>query len=71
MMYDKRTKEDLTPSSIRQILAPLREMLNHAVEDGILASNPATRNRPIPPAASEPKKINHCTVKSLLSFWRQ
>jgi integrase len=43
MMYDKRAQEGLTPSSVRQILAPLREMLNHAMEDGILASNPAAR----------------------------
>jgi len=38
------TKRDtLTPSSVRQILAPLRKMLNHAVEDGLMSSNPAAR----------------------------
>lgn len=52
MMYDKRTHGGLTSSSIRQILAPLREMLNHAVEDGILASKSCSPSRPIPPATS-------------------
>ena len=30
-------------ASIRNILAPLREMFNHAVDDGIITANPATR----------------------------
>lgn len=31
------------PATVRANLAPLREMLNHAVEDGVLATNPAAR----------------------------
>ena len=69
MMYDKRTKEDLTPSSIRQILAPLREMLNHAVEDGILASNPAARVGRFLQQRQEPKKeINPLSREELALF---
>ncbi len=34
-------RQTLTPSSVRNILTPLREMLRHAVEDEIIASNPA------------------------------
>ena len=36
-------RQTLTPSSVRNILTPLREMLRHAVEDEILASNPTTQ----------------------------
>ena len=36
-------RQTLSPSSVRNILTPLREMLSHAVEDGLLASNPATK----------------------------
>ena len=43
LIYHQREATTLTPSSIRQILAPLRGMLNHAVEDGMIASNPAAR----------------------------
>src|SRR5260370_38635071 len=32
-----------TRGTVRNILAPLREMLNHAVDSGILAANPASR----------------------------
>jgi integrase len=31
------------PATVRANLAPLREMLNHFVEDGVLATNPAAR----------------------------
>ena len=43
LIYRKRETDGLTPSSIRQILVPLREMLNHAIEDGLITSNPASR----------------------------
>ena len=36
-------RQTLTPSSVRNILTPLREMLRHAVEDEVIASNPATQ----------------------------
>src|SRR5262249_4671196 len=36
-------RQTLTPSSVRNILTPLREMLRHAVEDETLPSNPATQ----------------------------
>jgi integrase len=36
-------RQTLTPSSVRNILTPLREMLRHAVEDEVVASNPATQ----------------------------
>jgi len=39
----EKIKAGLSRGTIRNIIAPLREMLNHAVEDGILPSNPATR----------------------------
>ncbi len=38
-----RATTQLTPSSLRNILVPLRAMLNHAVDDGVLSSNPAVR----------------------------
>jgi integrase len=43
LIYQKRETAGLTPSSIKQILAPLREMLNHAIEDGLVTSNPVSR----------------------------
>ena len=36
-------RQTLTPSSVRNILTPLREMLRHAVEDEVIASNPAAQ----------------------------
>jgi integrase len=36
-------RQTLTPSSVRNILTPLREMLRHAVEDEVIAINPATQ----------------------------
>jgi integrase len=36
-------RQTLTPSSVRNILTPLREMLRHAVDDEILPSNPAAQ----------------------------
>ena len=33
----------LKRGTLRNILAPLRELLNHALEDGLIASNPAAR----------------------------
>jgi integrase len=36
-------RQGLTPSSVRNILTPLREMLRHAVEDEVIAQNPATQ----------------------------
>lgn len=41
LLVTKRTT--LAPSSVQKILIPLREMLNHAVEEGLLPSNPAAR----------------------------
>lgn len=39
----EKIESGLSRSTVSLILAPLIEMLNHAVEDGILASNPAAR----------------------------
>ncbi len=39
----EKVEAGLSRGTIRNIIAPLREMLNHAVEDGILSSNPAAR----------------------------
>jgi integrase len=42
LIAEKR-QTGLSWESVRNIIAPLREMLNHAVDDGVLAANPATR----------------------------
>jgi len=42
LIADKRNS-GLSWSSVKNIIIPLREMLNHAVEDGLLVANPATR----------------------------
>jgi hypothetical protein len=36
-------EKPLSRGQVRNILAPLREMLNHAVDGGTLTANPATR----------------------------
>ena len=33
----------LSRSHVRNIVVPLREMLNHTIDDGLLVSNPASR----------------------------
>jgi integrase len=59
----------LTPSSVRQILAPLREMLNHAVEDGLLGSNPASRvGRVLAPRRQGAREIHPLTREELAVF---
>jgi len=59
-------RDTLTPSSVRQILAPLREMLNYAVEDGVLASNPAARvSRVLAPRRSALLEIQPLTREEL------
>jgi integrase len=42
LIAEKRNS-DLSWSSVKNIIIPLREMLFHATEDGIIAANPATR----------------------------
>ncbi len=54
LIYQKRETANLAPASIKQILAPLREMLNHAAEDGLVTSNPASR---VGRFAQKPKQV--------------
>ncbi len=62
-------RETLTPSSVRQILAPFREMLNHAVEDGILSSNPAARvGRVLAPRRKATQEIHPLSREELTLF---
>lgn len=42
LIADKR-QSNLSWKSVLNIIIPLRAMLNHAIEDGLLAANPATR----------------------------
>lgn len=42
-IYRLQETTDLTLASLRQIVAPLRSILNHGVEDKILVSNPAAQ----------------------------
>jgi integrase len=68
-------RETLTPSSVRQILAPLREMLNHAVEDGLIGSNPAARvSRVLAPrwqASQEIRPLSREELAQLLAAVQQ
>jgi hypothetical protein len=64
------TKRDiLPPSSVRQILAPLRKMLNHAMEDGLISSNPAARvSRVLAPLRGASREEYPLTRKELALF---
>jgi integrase len=70
LIYQKRETADLSPSSIRQILAPLREMLNHAVEDSLMTNNPASRvGRFIQQPQELGEQINPLTREELALFF--
>jgi integrase len=43
LISKKLVEEKKSKGTVRNILAPLREMLNHAVDEGILTANPAQR----------------------------
>src|SRR5262245_52307784 len=43
LISKKLTEEKKSRGTVRNMLAPLREMFNHAVDEGILESNPAIR----------------------------
>ncbi len=68
LIADKR-QSGLSWASVSNILIPLGEMLNHAVDDGMLAANPATRvgrfnKRP----AEQREHINPFTRQELRLF---
>src|SRR5262245_60126596 len=43
LISKKLTEEKKSRGTVRNMLAPLREMFNHAVDEGILKTNPASR----------------------------
>jgi integrase len=43
LLIAAKIEQKLSKSTVRNIVAPLREMLGHAVDDGLIVSNPATR----------------------------
>jgi integrase len=68
LIADKRNS-GLSWSSVKNIIIPLREMLNHAVEDGWLVANPATRiGRFNKKPAERRQNINPLTREELRFF---
>ncbi len=63
----EKIKSGLSRNSVRNIISPLREMFNHAIEDGVVTSNPAARvgrfNKP-----ESGKKINPFTTEELVTL---
>ncbi len=68
LIADKRQSQ-LSWKSVLNIIIPLRAMMNHAVEDGILATNPATRiGRFNKKPAEQRENINPFTREELKLF---
>jgi len=61
----EKVKKGLSRSHVRNIVVPLREMFNHAIDDGILVSNPASRLGRFNYRRGESKKVNPLTKGEL------
>jgi len=55
-------------STVKNIIIPLREMYNHAIDDGVTLFNPATRIGRFNRQRSEDKKINPLVREELTTF---
>jgi integrase len=58
----------LSRSTVRNIIAPLREMYNHAIDDGAASFNPASRVGRFNRRRGDNKKIDPLTKEELHSF---
>jgi integrase len=56
-----KVKAGLSRSTVRNIIAPLREMYNHAMDDGVASFNPAARVGRFNRRRGEDKKIDPLT----------
>lgn len=56
-----KIKAGLSRSTVRNIIAPLREMYNHAIDDGLASFNPAARVGRFNRRRGEDKKIDPLT----------
>jgi integrase len=56
-----KIKAGLSRSTVRNIIAPLREMYNHAIDDGVASFNPAARVGRFNRRRGEDKKIDPLT----------
>lgn len=61
----EKVQKGLSRSHVRKIVVPLREMFNHAIDDGILVSNPASRLGRFNYRRGESKEINPLTRSEL------
>ncbi len=64
----EKIEAGLSRSTIRNIIAPLREMYNHAIDDGVASFNPATRVGRFNKRTGEGKKNNPLTRQELAIF---
>lgn len=69
-----KVKSGLSRSSVRNLIVPLREMFNHAIDDGAALSNPASRLGRFNYARGDGKKVDPLTkseVTKLLETMRE
>jgi integrase len=69
-----KVDEELSKATVRNIMAPLRQMLGHAVEEGLIPSNPASKLGPFSKetsARANAKKIVPYTAKEVQKLLRK
>ena len=64
----EKTEAGLSRSTIRNIIAPLREMYNHAIDDAVVSFNPAMRVGRFNKHRDERKKVDPLTRQELATF---